>query len=40
VVVTIFFFGYATGERFASPLRNLIEKANNINTKTLAKRYI
>jgi methyl-accepting chemotaxis protein len=38
VVVTIFFFGYATGERFASPLRNLIEKANNINTENLGQK--
>jgi methyl-accepting chemotaxis protein len=38
VVITIFFFGYATGERFASPLRNLIEKANNINTENLGQK--
>jgi methyl-accepting chemotaxis protein len=38
VVVTIFFFGYATGERFASPLHNLIEKANNINEENLGQK--
>jgi len=38
VVVTIFFFGYATGERFASPVQQLLDKANDLNDGNFSKR--
>jgi nitrate/nitrite-specific signal transduction histidine kinase len=38
VVITIFFFGYATGERFASPIQELIERANQLGKGNFSNR--
>jgi len=38
VVITIFFFGYATGERFASPIRELIERGEELSDGNFSKR--
>jgi len=38
VAIVVFFFGYATGERFASPVRDLLERANKLTEGDLSNR--
>jgi len=38
VAIYVFFFGYATGERFASPVKELLERANKLSEGDLSNR--
>jgi methyl-accepting chemotaxis protein len=38
IAVALFFFGYATGERFASPVQELLRRANRLNDGDLSNR--
>jgi len=38
VAIYVFFFGYATGERFASPIQELLERANQLSKGDLSDR--
>lgn len=38
VSIAIFFFGYSVGEKFASPLQELIERANDLQAGDFSKR--
>ena len=38
VAVYVFFFGYATGERLASPVKELLERANRLSKGDLSDR--
>jgi len=38
VAIYVFFFGYATGEKFASPVQELLEKANQLTQGNLSNR--
>ncbi len=38
IAVALFFFGYATGERFASPVQELLRRANRLNEGDLSNR--
>jgi methyl-accepting chemotaxis protein len=37
-VIYVFFYGYSTGERFASPVKDLLKRANQISTGNLSDR--
>ena len=38
VAIYVFFFGYATGERYASPIKELLERANRLSEGDLSDR--
>lgn len=38
IAIALFFFGFATGERFASPVQELLERANRLNQGDLSGR--
>src|SRR3989344_828073 len=38
VAIYVFFFGFATGQRFASPIKKLLEKATELSKGNLSSR--
>ena len=38
LAIYVFFFGYATGERFTSPIKELLERANKLSSGNLSDR--
>ena len=39
LILYIFFFGFATGERFASPIKKLLQRANELSDGDLKSRF-